>query len=134
MIPAAAPHRVLIVEDDEIIRESLMDFLGDHGYQAMGAVHGKDALEQLRATSPSPCLIVLDLMMPVMDGQTFREQQLQDPALANIPTVVMSAYREVDLMAAVVNAHAYLKKPLELDQLLELIQQLCRGPSGIAAD
>jgi CheY-like chemotaxis protein len=119
-----AQGRVLVVEDDDIIRESLVDFLGDNGFAAFGAVHGREALDKLH-TGPAPCLIVLDLMMPVMDGQTFREQQLQDPALSGIPTVVMSAHRDVQHLAQVVSAAAYLKKPLKLNQLLELVQRHC---------
>jgi CheY-like chemotaxis protein len=119
------PHRILIVEDDETIRESLVDFLGENGYEAVGAIHGRDALDKLRATGATPCLIVLDLMMPVMDGETFREQQLQDPALCAIPTVVMSAYRELERRAAAVNALAYMTKPLHLDEFLQLVQRHC---------
>jgi CheY-like chemotaxis protein len=122
------PHgRILVVEDDDTIRESLVDFLGDNGYPAFGAVHGRDALDQLQASHPAPCLIVLDLMMPVMDGQTFREQQLQNPVLCGIPTVVMSAHRDVEHVAEEVSAVAYLKKPLKLDQLLALVQRHCAG-------
>jgi CheY-like chemotaxis protein len=124
-------HRVLVVEDDEIIRESLVEFLGDNGYEGLGAVHGRDALEKLRASAPSPCLIVLDLMMPVMDGQAFREEQLQDPALSRIPTVVMSAYIEGERIATDVNATAYLKKPLKLEQFLETVKKHCgNGPAN----
>jgi CheY-like chemotaxis protein len=117
-------RRVLVVEDDDTIRESLVDFLGDNGYPAVGAVHGRDALNKLR-TEPPPCLIVLDLMMPVMDGQTFRERQLQDPVLSEIPTVVMSAHRDVEHLAEEISAAGYLKKPLKLDELLRLVQRHC---------
>jgi len=119
-----AQHRILVVEDDDIIRESLVDFLGDNGYPAVGAVNGRDALVQLHGR-PTPCLIVLDLMMPVMDGQTFRQEQLQDPALSHIPTVVMSAHGDLEHVADEVSAVAYLKKPLRLDQLLEVVKQHC---------
>jgi two-component system chemotaxis response regulator CheY len=118
-------HRILIVEDDDTIRESLVDFLGDNGYVAVGAIHGRDALDKLRATAVPPCLIVLDLMMPVMDGESFRAHQLQDPTLSAIPTVVMSAYRELERRAAAIKAIAYLNKPLHLDQLLDLVQAHC---------
>jgi CheY-like chemotaxis protein len=124
-------HRILVVEDDETIRESLVEFLGDNGFEGLGAVHGRDALDKLRGTGPSPCLIVLDLMMPVMDGQAFREEQLQDPALSRIPTVVMSAYTEGQRIADRVRATAYLKKPLKLDQFLEAVRRHCtHGSDG----
>jgi CheY-like chemotaxis protein len=118
-------HQILIVEDDDTIRESLVDFLGDNGYQAVGAIHGRDALDKLRTATAAPCLIVLDLMMPVMDGEAFREQQLKDPSLSTIPTVVMSAYRELERRAAAVQAIAYLSKPLLLEDLLAVVQQHC---------
>jgi CheY-like chemotaxis protein len=119
------PHRVLVVEDDETIRESLIEFLEDNGYQATGAGHGREALEKLQGTEPRPCLIVLDLMMPVMDGASFREQQLQDPALSQIPVVVVSAYREVSRRAAELSAAAHLQKPLKLAELLEVVERHC---------
>jgi CheY-like chemotaxis protein len=119
-----ARHRILVVDDDDTIRESLVDFLGDNGFPATGAVHGLDALNKLNPAEP-PCLIVLDLMMPVMDGRAFRQQQLLDPVLAAIPTVVMSAHRNVDSVVAEVEPVAYLKKPLNLDQLLALVQRHC---------
>jgi CheY-like chemotaxis protein len=127
-----APHRILIVEDDETIRETLVDFLGDHGYEAVGAVHGRDALDKLRGPGPSPCLIVLDLMMPVMDGQAFREEQMHDPALRAIPTVVISAYRGVERLSADLDVGSYLNKPLKLDQLLALVQRHCCGAAPAA--
>src|ERR1022692_5028349 len=86
---------VLIVEDDEDIRESLQDFLQDHNYQTIGAVNGRDALKRLAASDLRPCAIILDLMMPVMDGRAFREEQLRSPALAEIPTILILAPNDV---------------------------------------
>jgi CheY-like chemotaxis protein len=120
------PHRVLVVEDDELIRDSLVEFLDDQGYQAMGAVDGVDALAKLRAGDPLPCVIVLDLMMPNMDGRSFRQEQLRDPALAGIPIIVLSAYRDVAKNAADMAVEHYLAKPLKLPALLELVQKHCR--------
>jgi CheY-like chemotaxis protein len=119
-----AQGQILVVEDDDTIRDSLVDFLGDNGYAAVGAVHGREAVDKLQS-GPAPCLIVLDLMMPVMDGQAFREWQLGEPRLSGIPTVVMSAHRDVEHLAQEVSAAAYLKKPLKLDLLLELVQRHC---------
>ncbi len=69
-----------------MIRESIVEFLDDNGYEAVGASDGREALQKLGASSDAPpCLILLDLMMPVMDGRTFRERQLQLPELAAIP-------------------------------------------------
>src|ERR1043165_7635813 len=88
-------HHLLGVEDDAIIRESLVEFFEDNGYEATGAIHGRQALDELSRSTQRPCLIVLDLMMPVMDGATFREEMLRDPELSQIPVVVISAYRDL---------------------------------------
>jgi CheY-like chemotaxis protein len=118
-------HTILIVEDDDTIRESLVDFLGENGYDAQGAVDGQDALTQLQRPGQLPCLIVLDMMMPVMDGEAFREKQLRDPKLATIPTVVMSAHYAGRSMAEAVDATAFMKKPLDLDEFLQFVHEYC---------
>ena len=118
-------QRVLVVDDDEVIRETIVEFLHDNGYQALGALDGQDALSKLGTDAEKPCLIVLDLMMPVMDGLSFRQQQLRDPELSDIPIVVVSAYKDVADQARDLAAAAYLKKPLKLSDLLELVQEYC---------
>jgi CheY-like chemotaxis protein len=124
----AAAHRIFVVEDEEMIRESIIEFLGDNGYDAVGAADGREALDKLEATHDvTPCLILLDLMMPVMDGRSFREQQLQNPGLATIPTIVFSAYRDVAKTAGELNAAGHLAKPLKLPDLLRTVRQYCQG-------
>jgi len=124
----AAAHRIFVVEDEEMIRESIIEYLGDNGYDAVGAADGREALDKLEATpDATPCLILLDLMMPVMDGRSFREQQLQKPGLATIPTIVFSAYRDVAKTAGELNAAGHLAKPLKLPDLLRTVQQYCQG-------
>ncbi len=118
------PERVLVVDDDEDIRDSLVDFLEDHGHRAMGAANGHEALTLL-ASSARPCLIILDLMMPVMDGPAFRGQQLQHPALADIPVVVVSAYKDVEDRARSLGAVRWLSKPLDLPALLQIVEENC---------
>lgn len=116
---------VLVVDDDEMIRESLIEALGDHGYAARGASDGREALDLLRAPEPAPCLIILDLMMPVMDGREFREAQLADPALSQIPVVVVSANRDLQRICKDLAPQAAFKKPLPLADLLDVVQQHC---------
>ena len=87
---------MLVVDDDDDIRESLMDFLEEHGFEPLGARDGLDAFDKLGTADPQPCLIILDLMMPKMDGRTFRHKQLERASLAEIPVVVISAYRDVE--------------------------------------
>lgn len=118
-------HKVLVVEDDGEIREALLEILEEHGCEAVGAAHGAHALSYLRSTDSLPCIILLDLMMPVMDGQAFREAQVQDPALAHIPVVVISAYRDVEGNAEKLKAATFIKKPPRLEELFSVINQHC---------
>ena len=117
-------HVVLVVEDDPDIRATLCEALEDNGYRAAGAANGAEALEYLRKAAEPPCLILLDLMMPVMDGQTFRTEQRADPKLANIPVVVISAYRDVERQANDLAAE-FLSKPVRLETLLETARKHC---------
>ena len=118
-------HRILIVEDDEVIRESLREYLEDHGFEAEGAVHGLDALSKLDGLRPLPCLIVLDLMMPVMDGIAFREEQLRHPELRAIPVLVISAHKDVRQSAEELHASGHLAKPLQLSEFLAEVKRHC---------
>ena len=86
-------HKVMVVEDDSEIREALLEILEENGCDAVGAVNGERALAYLRSTDSLPCLILLDLMMPVMDGHEFRQCQHEDATLARIPVIVMTAGR-----------------------------------------
>jgi CheY-like chemotaxis protein len=123
-------HRILIVDDEPMIRDSLVEFLEDHGYEAVGAANGREALSELGAGARLPSLILLDLMMPFMDGRSFREEQLADPALSEIPVIVFSAYQDVAATAGELHAVAHLKKPLRLPDLLRLVQEHCVGLSA----
>jgi CheY-like chemotaxis protein len=118
-------HKVLVVEDDREIREALIEILEENGCEAVGAVNGERALAYLRSTESLPCLILLDLMMPVMDGQAFREVQVNDPVLANIPVVVVSAYRDVEGHAARLQAATFIKKPPRIEELMSAVTQHC---------
>ena len=114
-------HRpILLVEDDFDVRDALLEILESEGCPVVGAGNGQEALNQMRM-GPSPCLILLDLMMPVMDGWQFRAEQMRDPTLAIIPVVLMSADARVDQEAATMGAATYLRKPLEIGDLLEIV-------------
>lgn len=118
-------RHVLVVEDDETIRETLVELLVEYGYAAESAADGREALEKLAESSTAPCLILLDLMMPGMDGREFRERQLCDPALSEIPVVVISAYRDLRTLAGELRPVAMLKKPLRLADLLGVVKAHC---------
>ena len=94
------------------------------GFVATTVANGREALEYLRQ-GDRPDIILLDLMMPVMDGWEFRRKQQSDPALATVPVVVLSALHH--RRAADVDAVAFLKKPLDFDRLLELVRHYCRS-------
>ena len=121
-------HSVLVVDDDLDIRSALIDVLEDHGFEAKGAINGRDALDKLQAAGEEkPCLIVLDLMMPVMDGIAFRAEQLRRPELATIPVVVVSAYREI-ADQAMMKITDFLRKPLNIDDLIAAVRRYCDPP------
>ena len=130
----SAGHRILVVDDEEMIRDSIVEFLDENGYQGVGAADGQEALDKLAAAgAPLPCLILLDLMMPIMDGRSFREHQLQTPELAAIPVVVFSAYRDVAKTAGELNAAGHLPKPVKLSELLRTVQEHCTNSGSPAA-
>jgi CheY-like chemotaxis protein len=119
-------HLILVVDDDRDIRDTLIETLEDYGYRAAGAANGVEALAVLRTSESRPCLILLDLMMPVMDGQGFREEQLKNPTWAEIPVVVISAYSDVEAKARTLSAE-YMRKPLAIRPLIEVVRRHCAG-------
>ena len=121
--PAPHPKRVLIVEDNEVTRDVMALILESDGYQVSTAANGRSALERLRG-GDRPCVILLDLMMPVMDGWQFREEQRRDRALADIPVVVCTAAGEAAQKAALGVADL-LSKPVEADDLLAAVRRHC---------
>ena len=122
---ATAHCPILIVEDDADLREMMAQLLTLEGYRAETVANGRDALEYLRQ-GDRPDLILLDLMMPIMDGWEFRRRQREDPELATVPVVVLSALDQT--RAADLGGTAFLKKPLDFDRLLQLVRQHCREP------
>jgi CheY-like chemotaxis protein len=118
-------HRVLVVDDDPDIRETVIEVLQENGHRALGASNGVEALEQLRSSEELPCLILLDLMMPTMDGTAFRAEQLKDPVLSPIPVVVISAFRDSAEKAKELAVAGHLTKPVSLDALMAVVSRFC---------
>jgi DNA-binding response OmpR family regulator len=116
---------ILIVDDDAGIRELINLFLAHKGYASAQARNGSEALAYLQRHQPPPQLLLLDLMMPVMNGVEFRQAQQRDPTLAAIPVVVMSAAENIQAQAPALTANAYLPKPIDFDTLLALVEQFC---------
>ncbi len=115
---------VLVVDDDEDIRSVLGDVLELAGYRAIMANDGEDALQQMR-NKPGLCLVLLDMMMPGVDGWEFRRRQLQDPALAKVPVVVLSGAGKTGEIAHEIGAADFLSKPVMRDHLLEVVGRYC---------
>lgn len=117
------PPTVLVIEDDQDTREMLGRFLELEGFHVETAANGRQALERL-GSGVHASVIVLDLMMPVMDGWQFRLEQIRDASLSHIPVIVVSAAGRDRIDK--IKAEAYLSKPVDLDELLERITQYCR--------
>jgi two-component system, OmpR family, response regulator CpxR len=116
---------VMVVEDDVDIRDSIHEVLADLQYRPVSASDGAAALDQLKLMDPKPCVILLDMMMPILDGPGFRQRQQQDPELSGIPVVILSAHAEARATASEMQVAAFLKKPVKLQELLDTIEQFC---------
>jgi CheY-like chemotaxis protein len=115
---------VLLIDDESDIRDSLSDVLTEEGYLVATACNGLEGLEKLK-TDCTPSVILLDLMMPVMDGWQFRAKQLSEPELAQLPVIILSAVAEIRRHAAEMKAAGFLVKPFMLDRLLSAVQRYC---------
>jgi len=123
---------VLVVDDEADLRLNMKMFLESEGFDVVVAKHGRSALELLEASEGLPSLILLDLMMPVMDGWEFRYQQVQSYKFKDIPVVAMSAGAH----SRAIEVNAVIKKPFDLDQLLATVHHFCSGenpPGGRAS-
>ncbi len=112
---------VLVVDDERDIRDAIAELLTDEGYEVEGARDGAEALEKARDCHP--VVVLLDLMMPGMNGWEFRARQRGDPELSRIPVIVVSALGKVPG----VDAAGYLQKPFELDDLLSAVRRHARA-------
>jgi two-component system chemotaxis response regulator CheY len=125
---------ILLVEDDFDVREALAETLSAEGYEIHCACDGVEALDYLRGGG-RPGLILLDLMMPRMDGAEFRQAQRTDPALAQVPVVLLSADVRVREKALALQTAGAVRKPINLPELLGLIdrfrQKSAAAPSPV---
>src|SRR5919108_6519256 len=112
-VDSAGSHRcsVLVVDDDAEVRELLRVALTSDGYSVATVANGREALHHLRSHAET-CVIILDLLLPVMDGVHFRTAQLRDRSLAWIPLIVISAAEDADRRAREVGARRFIRKPL----------------------
>lgn len=120
--PHSTPCKgILVVEDDADIRFALEQILELEGYRVFSAANGHEGM-QLLQTSERPCLILLDLMMPLMNGWQFMEVQRIDTRISTIPTIVVSAAGDCVQRTT---ANGYLKKPIDISSLLETVRLYC---------
>jgi CheY-like chemotaxis protein len=115
---------ILVVEDDPDIRGALRMLLRLGGHFVATAENGAAALAWLRAHG-EPCLVLLDLMMPVMDGWQLRRVMLEDPSLARVPVIIVSAVEDLDREKEALRAVAFLRKPLQVADLRRLVGEHC---------
>ena len=116
----ASATPILVVEDDQDIREAVSELLEMEGYHTVSSTNGQEALDQLHRMDHRPCLILLDVMMPVMDGYTFMARLRHEGPLADIPVVITSASHNPPE-----GASACVHKPFDLSHLLAVVKQFC---------
>jgi len=119
--------KVLVIEDDNDLSDIIRRVLGDEGFDVCAARNGQEALELLERIE-APNLILLDLMMPVMDGWAFRVRQLANPRFAAIPAVVMTASQSLD--DAAIDGAGLIRKPVHMEELLTRVRQHARPESN----
>jgi CheY-like chemotaxis protein len=118
-------HDILVVDDDPAIRDVVVDILEMSDYAVRTASNGAEALDEIRQRRPSA--VLLDLMMPVMNGWEFLRQCRNEQCCAPVPVVIMSAARDAGTVADELGAQAFLPKPFELDDILTVIDRLARA-------
>jgi CheY-like chemotaxis protein len=124
---------ILLVEDNAAVREAMAALLRAAGYRVACAANGREALDHLRRPE-LPCLILLDLAMPVMDGWEFRASQRRAPELADIPVFLLSGESDLPGIAASLGVDGYFPKPVEADRLLQTIRFVTEaGTPALAA-
>lgn len=114
--------RILVVEDDDILRDTLIEVMTDEGHEARPASNGREALDALAAWTAD--LIVLDLMMPHMDAYEFRRQQLERGLAPDARILILSAARDLERAAAAIAADACIGKPFRLLEVIEAVDRL----------
>jgi CheY-like chemotaxis protein len=125
----STPPSILVIDDDVDVRESIVDILESRGYRVLAATHGLEAIFLLQQGRERPDLILLDMLMPVMDGWAFRAEQRKMPEAATIPVVVTSAYGLPPERTRDLDAAAILRKPFEMNALVEMVESVAGAPA-----
>jgi CheY-like chemotaxis protein len=122
-LAAATRPLVLVVDDDDAIREALRDLLDDAGFDTLGARHGLEALKILAALATAPTFILLDLMMPVMDGWAFCDKRRKSRSFSQVPVIAISA-ADISESSRPAGIDAFLAKPIDLEEFARLAGRL----------
>ena len=128
-----APRSVLLVDDDAAIRDALTELLVDEGFVVHSTGNGREALDWLHQAAEPPDAILLDLMMPVMDGRTLLRLRKAEPLLRRIPLLVFTADRLCSDLAADPDIDGVLSKPVVVEELLDAIDRCTLGPTPVIA-
>ena len=118
---------VLVVDDDSAVRRMILLLLRSDGYETEAAKDGAEALALMRHRRP--CLVLLDMNMPVVDGWEFRKQQLEDPALADVPVVCITGMVHPEDVERILGVPC-LRKPVDFPSLLRSVEKFCRQPGS----
>ena len=118
--------RILVIEDDTTLRETLAEVLVDEGHEVRAAAHGDEALDHLDGWVPD--LILLDVMMPTMDAYEFRRRQRLRGIAPEAQTLVISAARDIEAAAARLDADEWITKPFLLREVLDAVDRLLEAP------
>jgi CheY-like chemotaxis protein len=141
LLEAAAPARkgaikvrpkdgpVLVVDDDEPFRTEIVEVLRRSGYAVVSAGDGREALEYLRGDN-TPALVILDMMMPLMEGWSLFEAVKRDPRLASVPIVLLTCVGDSEDDMPELDVSGYLNKPVRMTKLLSIAAEHCRGSGG----
>jgi two-component system, chemotaxis family, chemotaxis protein CheY len=116
---------IMVIEDNDSIRSAVRQIIEDEGYRAQTATNGEDALALLEAAATLPSLILLDMNMPIMDGWGFKAVQGTHAKFRHIPIIVVTADGNAREKALMINASGWIRKPIEVDDLLKAIQKVC---------
>lgn len=116
---------IFIIDDSIDLRELMAQFFESEGYEVQVAADGQEGLNKLREAQTLPCVILLDLMMPVMDGFKFGAEIARDERLSKVPLLIMTADANAEEKAKRVGAHGWLKKPVGVDTLIAVAEKFC---------
>jgi CheY-like chemotaxis protein len=122
-------RNILVVDDDPGVLQTVTDILSYDGYRVIPAAHGAEALQAMRRTRPD--VVLLDLMMPVMDGWTFARACRSDPTFAEVPIIVMSAAHDSEAAARTLGAQGHISKPFDLLHLLDTVGRVSEADGAM---